>query len=136
MQQFYTGVMSELSYGIFEVFSISDWSFGLLVSVRKLFFWHRFSGIAVKKCHGKLRAALLPADVRLFIGRTLAGVVISDLPPCVAKDNSSFVKGIALEWTILWLSILNKERTSFHEIALIAKCEKEQLLCSMDTPWL
>ena len=36
------------SYGIFEVFSISDWSFGLLVSVRKLFFWHRFSGIGVK----------------------------------------------------------------------------------------
>ena len=56
----------------------------------------------MKKCHGKLRAALLPADVHdLFIRRTSARVVISDLPPCVAKDNSSFVKGIALEWTIL-----------------------------------
>ena len=82
----------------------------------------------------RIRAALLPADVHLFIGRTSARVVISDLPPCVAKDNSSFVKGIASEWTILWLSILNNERASFHEIALIAKCEKEQLLCSMDTP--
>ena len=51
----------------------------------------------MKKCHGKLRAALLPADVHLFIGRTSARVVISDLPPCVAKDNSSFVKGIALD---------------------------------------
>ena len=88
----------------------------------------------MKKCHGKLRAALLPVDVHLFIGRTSARVVISDLPPCVAKDDSSFVKGIASEWTILWLSILNNERASFHEIALIAKCEKEQLLCSMDTP--
>ena len=87
-----------------------------------------------KKCHSKLRAALLPADVHLFIGRTSAGVVISDLPPCVAKDNSSFVKGIASEWTISWLSILKNERASFHEIALIAKCEKEQLLCSMNTP--
>ena len=36
-----------------------------------------------------LRAALLPADVHLFIRQTSAGVVISDLPPCVAKDNNN-----------------------------------------------
>ena len=88
----------------------------------------------MKKCHGKLRAALLPTDVHLFIWRTLAGVLISDLPPCVAKDSSYFVKGIASERKILWLSILNNERASFHEFALIAKCKKAQFLCSMHIP--
>ena len=40
--------------------------------LRKLFFWYRFS--FVKKCHGNLRTALLPADVHLFIRQTSAGV--------------------------------------------------------------
>ena len=104
--------------------------------LRKLLFGSLIPLFFCEKNHGNLRAALLPANVHLFIRRTLAGVLISDLPPCVAKDNSYFVKGIASEWKILWLSILNNERASFHEFALIAKCKKVQFLCSMHIPWL